>query len=1027
MSKFELKPLFKGYDRQKCFIGYSQQAYWAKDLLAACHEVLSTPRFNLEIDYASKHFNPNITLRKKAVELIANSRFGIYDLSYWRQDSSSEWQLPNNVFIELGIAIGLNRPTLLLWNEKNTKVGLVFPQCLESIRDKVLVWSGTTTLKKALADRLPNWIGVSPSEGWYNRYCYFGGRVCEHREIHPGSYDWRTQVIECHISDGEDVDKVDFRGIVNEIIDRFEDISHKHIDDLSLADGYQFIICSYCQTIRRTPVAIYRITEDTSPETYISIGISIALETQSDQEVYRILIADTAQSIPSLLKGYGIIEAQNDKDRRSKLLEFIPQVKHKLRNIAWKPQPLPFFEIEVDDGLVPPGAKISHILVVDDEDESRERLAQIFRKQGWEAIQATTNAEALEALEKYDFSLVTTDSLRLINTYGEAGHVGLDLIREMQTLYPETPVLLASIDSPDYLYQQAPDILPWGIVNRQAKEEDILDIVRAVLDGKHLDTPWSKKKETEKHILISYNPRSGIAEEQARIVNDKLKENGFNTWVTFEKQWPGGNWEAVIEPVIKKSSHLISVYTKEQAQSNDFEYEINTATKLNIPIFVILPTMVELPLFLRDSTALVVNLEDKTDWYEVIQGKLVLANTSPNLRDTFVESRNIRVIDLANQLETSIAQILKNEGVIVNDEKLTQLWGQLQATDIDVPPGFTTTVNTIWQLRNSIAHGTLQGETEEREIGRILKSGQQVIDWLHNLATSSSNKDGYIFISHSTEDNEITSTLGEALTEEGFEVWIDFDDIASGQRWLLTIQKAIEDCAALVVVMSRSSRDSEWVERETLLAMDLMKPIHTVLINDLPLPLHLINRPVTDLRSSDPEAVKKLAQGLRKLNLSSKPRRTPKKLSPLPDQDNFFDYVAKLPDGKQNTLVAKDLYSWAKQHADSVEFGGKITPGFHVRVWIGDDAVTIFSVWAYPRSPAVQVQFAYLSDYPPYDDTNLRRSTLRSLGRLSDNPLIDDQVDRRPIFPLASTFDSAEKLDTFKQIAQEIIDNLRGV
>ena len=149
-------------------------------------------------------------------------------------------------------------------------------------------------------------------------------------------------------------------------------------------------------------------------------------------------------------------------------------------------------------------------------------------------------------------------------------------------------------------------------------------------------------------------------------------------------------------------------------------------------------------------------------------------------------------------------------------------------------------------------------------------------------------------------------------------------------------------------------------------------------------------------------------------------------LSPLPDSDNFFKYLTKRPGGKQNALLAKDLYAWAKTNADSVEFGGKITPGFHARVQVDEDEFTVFSVWAYPNRPAVQVQFQYLMDYPPYDDAKLRRSTLQSLSKLIEEPVLEDKADRRPTFPLKDLFDTAEKLELFKQIMQEIIDNLRS-
>ena len=285
----------------------------------------------------------------------------------------------------------------------------------------------------------------------------------------------------------------------------------------------------------------------------------------------------------------------------------------------------------------------------------------------------------------------------------------------------------------------------------------------------------------------------------------------------------------------------------------------------------------------------------------------------------------------------------------------------------------------------------------------------------------------YIFISHSTGDNDFTRRLAKDLNDAGLETWIDLDSIESGERWLLAIQKAIEGCGASVVVMSRAARDSEWVEREALLAMDLKKPIHTALVEDIPLPLHLINRQYTDFRGDYDAAVEALTGALWALDRSAAPRRLPRRLAPEPNRENFFEYVAQLPGGVDNSLISQDLYQWAAHYADAVEFGGKVTPGFHVRVHIGGDDLTVFSVWAYPRQPAAQVQFQYLMDYAPYDNRRLRRSTLKSLNRLLVDALVDEKADRRPTLPLTQALDTAEKLELFKQVMAEIIDNLRSV
>ena len=144
-----LTPQYPNYVRQKCFIGYSQNARWAEDLLAGCEAVLNQPEFNLELDYAHKNPDPNRTLRDKALELIANARYGIYDLSEWR-DGNGKWQLPRNVYIELGMAIALNRPTLLLRHKDNVEAKRELPECLKTVSEAIVPWSGEPTLKREL-------------------------------------------------------------------------------------------------------------------------------------------------------------------------------------------------------------------------------------------------------------------------------------------------------------------------------------------------------------------------------------------------------------------------------------------------------------------------------------------------------------------------------------------------------------------------------------------------------------------------------------------------------------------------------------------------------------------------------------------------------------------------------------------------------------------------------------------------------------------------------------------------------------
>jgi TIR domain-containing protein len=291
----------------------------------------------------------------------------------------------------------------------------------------------------------------------------------------------------------------------------------------------------------------------------------------------------------------------------------------------------------------------------------------------------------------------------------------------------------------------------------------------------------------------------------------------------------------------------------------------------------------------------------------------------------------------------------------------------------------------------------------------------------------------YIFISHSSRDKEFAHWLDSVLRKANFQTWFDVDSIPQGSTWAREIEHGVEGCGALVVVMSDNARESEWVERETLLAMSLRKPVFIALIDETRLPIYLINRQHTDFRTRREAAAKRLVTAMKKISLAEPlPEPTKRveaaKLAPEPNETNFFKYLKQLPDGDKAAEVAQNLYRWGKTAADSIVFSGWSTPVFHVRVALPIGDVTIFSVWAYSREPAVEVAFRYLQSVSPYDERQLRLSTLDALNRLMPDgeKFPDDRADRRPNLALVKVLGEPGKLADFQQIIQEIVDNLRA-
>jgi len=287
----------------------------------------------------------------------------------------------------------------------------------------------------------------------------------------------------------------------------------------------------------------------------------------------------------------------------------------------------------------------------------------------------------------------------------------------------------------------------------------------------------------------------------------------------------------------------------------------------------------------------------------------------------------------------------------------------------------------------------------------------------------------YIFMSHSSKDRAFTTRLAERLQKAGFRCWVDLEDIPDGSTWPREIEKAVTDCGAMLVVMSKDARESEWVERETLKAMELRKPLFIARMDDAPLPLHLINRQYSDLRTPTEAVYRKLIAALRKVPLTEPlPEPNPReqqKNSPAPNPLNFFKYVEQLPNGEDNARIARVLFDWAKANTDSISFSGRVEPAFGANLWIGAGGVTVYSVRAYTKQPAVEVALQYLMNFPPFDDRRKRLNVLMSLNQFVSEPFADDRAERRPNIPLTALSEEPA-LQAFIDLIAGIVAALRA-
>jgi hypothetical protein len=106
----------------------------------------------------------------------------------------------------------------------------------------------------------------------------------------------------------------------------------------------------------------------------------------------------------------------------------------------------------------------------------------------------------------------------------------------------------------------------------------------------------------------------------------------------------------------------------------------------------------------------------------------------------------------------------------------------------------------------------------------------------------------HIFVSYSKQDVEFMRYLRALLEAEGYSVWVDEARLTPSVRWWKTIEQNISECSAFVIVMSPTASDSDWVEREILMAESQDRPIIPVLLAGNPWP-RLANIQYEDMRA----------------------------------------------------------------------------------------------------------------------------------------------------------------------------------
>ena len=91
-----------------------------------------------------------------------------------------------------------------------------------------------------------------------------------------------------------------------------------------------------------------------------------------------------------------------------------------------------------------------------------------------------------------------------------------------------------------------------------------------------------------------------------------------------------------------------------------------------------------------------------------------------------------------------------------------------------------------------------------------------------------------VFISYSRTDSDFVDRLEADLKARGFGTWVDRLNLEPGEEWPDVIQRKVEECSAMVVVLSQQAVESPWVKKEYHHALALGRPIIPAQLEPVP-------------------------------------------------------------------------------------------------------------------------------------------------------------------------------------------------
>jgi hypothetical protein len=139
------------------------------------------------------------------------------------------------------------------------------------------------------------------------------------------------------------------------------------------------------------------------------------------------------------------------------------------------------------------------------------------------------------------------------------------------------------------------------------------------------------------------------------------------------------------------------------------------------------------------------------------------------------------------------------------------------------------------------------------------------------------------------------------------------------------------------------------------------------------------------------------------------------------DEQGFLAKIER-SNGLAARMTVEQILQWAWSTVDRVNWGLAPKGGFTARLIFREDVgPTLIAVYSYAK---VEVSFAYLRQYPPYDELTQREALRDRLNAIPGIALPESSVNGQPAFPI-EVLASQDTLTAFLEVMSSVVSDLR--